>query len=392
MKSSGAGSFFPIINILILILPSFCIGFSLIFRGMTRKRIGWICLLILVAFIKFFSLFPDAVERYYSQGVYLYIAAAQRQLFGWLPFSIGDLLYATAVIYLCVLLIKLIKRVRQKTITKRNIPVFARRLFATGLLLYALFNLLWGLNYNRRGIAQQLQLKGAAINHEDLLPLMQLLQEKINALAPEARRIRPELASHRQLFGTAIQAYDSLAHSKPYLTYRHPSVKPSLFSYLGNYLGYTGYYNPFTGEAQVNTTVPLLLQPYTTCHEIGHQLGYARENEANFAGYLAARTSRDPAFRYSVYFDLYSYGRYYLYWQDSSSLKKLDSTLSPLVKADRDDLKRFLERHKNPVEQIIDKAYSQFLRANEQPAGKISYNEVVLWMLAYYRKYGKEAI
>jgi hypothetical protein len=286
----------------------------------------------------------------------------------------------------------LIKRVRQKTITKRNIPVYARTLFATALLLYALFNLLWGLNYNRRGIAQQLQLKGAAINHDDLLPLMQLLQEKINALAPEARRIRPELASHRRLFGTAIQAYDSLAQSKPYLTYRHSSVKPSLFSYLGNYLGYTGYYNPFTGEAQVNTTVPLLLQPYTTCHEIGHQLGYARENEANFAGYLAARTSRDPAFRYSVYFDLYSYGRYYLYWQDSSSLKKLDSTLSPLVKADRDDLKRFLERHKNPVEQIIDKAYSQFLRANEQPAGKISYNEVVLWMLAYYRKYGKEAI
>ncbi|HEU4607011.1 MAG TPA: DUF3810 family protein, partial [Chitinophagaceae bacterium] len=183
MKSSGAGSFFPIINILNLLNPFFCIGFSLIFRGMTRKRIGWICLLLLVALIKFFSLFPDAVERYYSQGVYLYIAAAQRRLFGWLPFSVGDLLYAAGVLYLCVLLIKLIKRVRKKTITKRNIPVFARRLFATGLLLYALFNLLWGLNYNRRGIAQQLQLKGAAINHDDLLPLMQLLQEKINALA-----------------------------------------------------------------------------------------------------------------------------------------------------------------------------------------------------------------
>lgn len=359
---------------------------------MTRKRIGWILLLTLVAFIKFFSLFPDAVERYYSQGVYPWVAAAQRLLFGWLPFSIGDLLYAAVGIYLCILLIRLIKRIRQKAFDKKDMLRAARRIFGVGLLVYALFNLLWGLNYNRRGIAQQLQLKGAAIHHEDLLPLMQLLQEKVNALAPEARRIRPGLASHQRLFGAAIRAYDSLAYSKPYLTYQYPSVKPSLFSYVGNYLGYTGYYNPFTGEAQVNTTVPLLLQPYTTCHEIGHQLGYARENEANFAGYLAARTSRDPAFRYSVYFDLYSYGRYYLYWQDSSSLKKLDSTLSPLVKADRDDLKRFMDRHKNPIEQIIDKAYSQYLRANEQPSGKITYNEVVLWLLAYYRKYGKEAI
>jgi len=55
----------------------------------------------------------------------------------------------------------------------------------------------------------------------------------------------------------------------------------------------------------VNTTTPVFTQPFTTCHEIGHQLGYAKENEANFAGYLSARSSRDPAFLYSVYFDLY---------------------------------------------------------------------------------------
>ncbi len=69
-----------------------------------------------------------------------------------------------------------------------------------------------------------------------------------------------------------------------------------MYSYLGNYLGFTGYYNPFTGEAQVNTTVPLFVQPFTTCHEIGHQLGYAKENEANFAGYLAAKSSPDAGF------------------------------------------------------------------------------------------------
>ncbi len=47
-------------------------------------------------------------------------------------------------------------------------------------------------------------------------------------------------------------------------------------------LGVTGYLNPFTNEAQVNTTVPAFLQPFMTCHEIAHQLGFAPEEDANF--------------------------------------------------------------------------------------------------------------
>jgi hypothetical protein len=78
-----------------------------------------------------------------------------------------------------------------------------------------------------------------------------------------------------------------------------------LWGWLGNYVGFTGYYNPFTGEAQVNTTVPKFLQPFTASHEVAHQLGYAKEMEANFVGYLAASHSTDTLFRYSVYLDLF---------------------------------------------------------------------------------------
>jgi hypothetical protein len=36
--------------------------------------------------------------------------------------------------------------------------------------------------------------------------------------------------------------------------------------------------------------------------------------------------------------------------------------------------------------------YGQFLKANNQPAGKRSYNEVVAWLVAYYKRYGVEAL
>ena len=141
--------------------------------------------------------------------------------------------------------------------------------------------------------------------------VMEVMVIRLNALDSLAKMERPSLARKRTLFAGAFGAYENLAKETPLIKYSFRSVKPSLFSYLGNYLGYTGYYNPFTGEAQVNTTTPLFVQPFTTCHEIGHQLGYAKENEANFAGFLAARYSDNPAFRYSMYFDMYAYTRSY---------------------------------------------------------------------------------
>ena len=85
------------------------------------------------------------------------------------------------------------------------------------------------------------------------------------------------------------------------------SLKPSLFSYLGNYFGFQGYYNPFSGEGQVNTTIPRFLEPFVSAHEIAHQIGYAKENEANFVAFIACRSYPNPTFRYSMYFDMYLY-------------------------------------------------------------------------------------
>ena len=72
---------------------------------MHTKRKAWITVLVLVALVKLFSLFPAAVEKYYSTGVYPVITRSLRWLLGWLPFSVGDLLYTAAGIYLLVKLV-----------------------------------------------------------------------------------------------------------------------------------------------------------------------------------------------------------------------------------------------------------------------------------------------
>jgi hypothetical protein len=342
--------------------------------------------------IKVFSLFPDAVERYYSNGIYPLIGKLQRALFGWIPFSIGDLFYAALILLLLRKIVVMVKKIKRKEAGKAYWLAGLKQFAWVVILVYVFFNGLWALNYNRNGIAAQLQLKVSTYTQEELVEVMQTITERLASLDSAALLTRSDIRYKRSLFRNAVTAYDSLAMHNGIFDYSITSVKPSLYSYLGNYLGFTGYYNPFSGEAQVNTTVPLFIQPFTTCHEIGHQLGYAKENEANFAGYLAAKHSPDAAFRYSVYFDLYTYSWYYLYNIDSAKAKQFSERLPLTVKNDYKELREFNRKHRNPVERVIDKLYGEYLKANEQPSGKLAYNEVIAWLVAYYKKYGKEAI
>jgi len=357
-----------------------------------KSKLSWIILIVLAAGIKILSLFPDAVETYYSTGVYPVIARVQRLLFGWLPFSAGDVFYGLAgagLLYgLVMLILRLIRGQAGRAYFK---AVLGNTVFIL-LLVYVYFNLSWGLNYDRRGIAYQLQLNVQAYSTNELDTLLRQVILQLGRVDSPAHQQRPALTRNSALFDGAVHSYKALSSQDVRFAYPSSSVKASFYGYLGDYLGFGGYYNPFTGEAQVNTTMPVFTRPYTACHEIGHQLGYAKENEANFAGYLAARQSDDPAFRYSVYFDLYLYAARELYLRDSLLLQPLKAQLSPTVKADFKELQRFNRRYENPFEPVVRRLYGGYLRANRQPQGMRTYNEVIAWLVAYGKKNGWETI
>jgi hypothetical protein len=185
------------------------------------------------------------------------------------------------------------------------------------------------------------------------------------------------------------EAYRAAEKIYPFLRYQPVSLKPSIWSWVGNYMGFTGYYNPFTGEAQVNTLVPKFLQPFTTCHEVAHQLGYAKEMEANFVSYLAATTSQDTLLQYSVYLDLFMYSNRNLFEIDSLVAKEYRKQLIPAVQSDLKEWKAFNKKYRNPVEPLFRWVYGKYLERNQQPQGVLSYDEVTSFIIAWYRKYGK---
>lgn len=353
-----------------------------------------IALFLLAVLIRALAFSERLVERWYSNGVYPVVSKAMRTVTGWLPFSVGDWLYVAAALWLVRKAWRFITLVRQKRLRREVGWVTFRKYVKTALVIYTVFQTFWGLNYSRQGIAPQLGMDVQAYTPSEAMALTAILQRRLNSYAASVDSAkRTAYNNNSLLFQNAVASYQTLSETHPFLTYGSTSLKPSLFTAIGHYFGFTGYYNPFTAEAQIKTSIPVFLKPFVATHEMAHQLGYAKENEASFVGYLACEYSTDVQFIYSGYFEVYREAlavcRAYYGKGVSDSIAK---GVHPRVRQDLADLRQYLISVQNPVEPFVSGAYDKYLKLNNQPKGKGTYNEVVGHLIAYTRKFGAEAL
>jgi hypothetical protein len=361
-------------------------------KSLLRDR-KLLILLFIAIVIKLFSLNEALVEQYYTYGFYPLFSRLLRSLFGWIPVSIGDIFYLAAFIWLVWKTWKLISLLAKKQLQEYLSRVLFKKYIRLVLWIYIVFNVFWGMNYNRLGIEHQLGLKVENYTANDVYELASSLQVKLNGYAMGVDSLkRLHLDDNSFLFREGVAVYYKIKEQYPYLSYQSASIKGSLYSHVGQYFGFTGYYNPFSGEAQVKTTVPAFIKPFILCHEIAHQLGYAKENEANMVAFLAGRESNNLEFRYSAYYDAYTYAIRELVRFDTTRFKELRMSVHPQFKKDYKTYLEYIYNSRNVVEPFMSDFYDSYLKMNNQPKGKATYNEVVAWLIAYMKKYGAQAL
>ena len=143
---------------------------------------------------------------------------------------------------------------------------------------------------------------------------------------------------------------------------------------------------PFTGEPQVNATLPDWEIPFTACHEVAHQRGFAREDEANFVGYQACREHPDAEFRYSARFRAGLYVLTALAQADPAAYRRIRSTLTPPLERDLAALAAWRKRYASRLAEVQDKVNDAYLKGQGQKEGVQSYGRVVDLILAERRK------
>jgi hypothetical protein len=349
-----------------------------------QKRLIVIAVLAIAIFlISLFEDHPAAVEQYYSTGFYPFVCRALHPVLNLFPFSVGDVVYIAVVAYLIYFAIRLLVLAFKKRFKEAGTYLLGLVIGIQGGLL--IFYLFWGINYFRPPAAERLNLRDTSYTTAELQAVTCDIIDSANAC-----RARVKLADVRQsnntIFQTAIRAVSKLSvDSADFRTY-HPGIKPSLLTPLMNYLGTSGYYNPFTTEAQLNYQMPVFERSFVACHEMSHQMGYGPEDEANFAGFLAGIGSHDRLLRYSAYHEALDECMHALRRRDTSANNELKTHLSKAVRNDFKAERAYWLSFRGKAGILSSIFYDDYLKANNQPHGLDTYNQMVLLLVAWYKK------
>ncbi|WP_348716772.1 DUF3810 domain-containing protein [Tenacibaculum sp. 190130A14a] len=334
--------------------------------------------------MQFLSQQPHFIEKYYSNGMYPYISSFFRILLGWIPFSFGDVLGLVLLFLLLKAIFKLIT-----TKGKNFIPQILK--FTSILsIVYFCFYTSWGFNYFREPLAKNLGLKQSEYTNEQLIKTTQIIIDQLNRIQLQITKndslevIVPY--TQKEIYQLAPQGFQQLSKKLPQLTYKFSSVKSSLVSLFQSYNGTSGYINPITGEAQINDMIPKTGYPATTCHEMGHQIGWSAENDANFVSFLACINNEDIYFQYSGYRMAYRYCIIELSKRDKTQADTIKKMVHKGIYKDFKSSYIHWKQFENPIEPYLKKGYNSYLKANNQAQGIKSYSYVVDLLIAYFEK------
>ncbi|MFY7670913.1 DUF3810 domain-containing protein [Tenacibaculum sp. MEBiC06402] len=334
-----------------------------------------------VVFVNLISKNPQFVERYYSTGIYPYVSRFFRLIFGWLPFSVGDII---GLILICLLVFEIYKLFKNRF---RNLTKKLIRLTAFLSILYFCFYSFWGLNYFREPLAKKLQLQSSQYSTEQLKTVTVFFLKKLNDIQVKITgndTIKVNVPySNSEIYDNVKDAYDNLSNEFPQLNYKSESIKSSVVSLFQSYNGTSGYLNPITGEAQINSMIPKAGMPSTACHEVAHQIGWSAENEANFVGFLASISSNDIYFNYSGYRMALRYCIRELRKREPELYKEFWFKINKGIRKELKDNYDFWKQYENPIEPYLKKGYNSYLKANNQSKGIESYSYVVDLLIAY---------
>jgi hypothetical protein len=162
------------------------------------------------------------------------------------------------------------------------------------------------------------------------------------------------------------------------------NIKGSLISLPLSYMGFGGYLNPFTLEAQYNTKVPGYKYPTLIAHEMAHQLGFAKENEANFIACFVNMNSDDLKLKYAGFSYALRFCLNEIYRRSPEEFERLKQTLNIGILKNLAEIQEFWSSYKNPLEPLFKSFYGNFLKVNNQPEGIKSYSYVVALLVNYF--------
>ena len=303
-----------------------------------------------------------------------------------LPFSVAELLIALLVLGLTAFLVTQLVRLVRRGERLRRLYRLVMTLLAVFGTIYALFCLLWGVYYYADDFTAKSGSRDEPVSVEQLESVTAYFARLANDYAGRVPRDENGVCAldRSALLAYSPRLYRAVEKELPCLAGPELAAKGVLCSKVMSLTDFTGFFFPFTGEANVNTDFPTSLLPATIAHELAHQRGVAKEQEANFVAVRACLADGDPAFVYSAALLAYTHLGNALRGADRAAWERVYDTLDERVLADFAANRFYWARFDTPVQTVSNTVYENFLYSYDQDLGLKSYGACVDLLVNYY--------
>lgn len=326
--------------------------------------------------------FSDLMNRSVSHAIRLVLA----EITDILPFSLAETVLLCIPVIAAVLVVYSLKVSRDANM-RRTVRLLTSTL-AAAALLYSMFALEFAPAYNGSTIENRLGIDRREVSAEELYNTALLLSERLGQEADNISFISGKSSvmpySLSEMNKKLSDAYASACEKYTFVPEMNTRVKPLAISGIMTYTHISGVYTFYTGESNINTNYPDYIIPYTAAHELSHQRGIAREDEANFMAFLVCMESDDTYIRYSGLANMFEYVSGALYKADRSLYYNVLSEIDMRVYGELYSYSVFFEKYSESVaSKVSDAVNDTFLKSQGQKEGTASYGRVVDLAVAY---------
>ena len=301
-----------------------------------------------------------------------YYSAAEALIWGFIVFLLAALIWR---------LVKLIRGDRRRNLYRLlMLPV------AAVLFVYAGYSALWGTYYYADDFLASGGFESREISVDELETVTRYFAARLNTYGQQVQRDEQGfyILDRHDILNRSREIYRSTESLHPRLAGPAVSAKAIASSHWLSYLDFTGFFFPFTGEACVNTDFPVSLFPSTVAHELAHQRGVAREQDANFVAVLSSLESGDLDYSYSACMLAYIHLGNALYSADYARWEPIYKSLSREVRLDMALNNAYWQQFETPVQTVSNTVHEGLLQSYDQELGLKSYGACVDLLVCHY--------
>ena len=155
-------------------------------------------------------------------------------------------------------------------------------------------------------------------------------------------------------------------------------------------LGTAGFYNPFTGECNIDDGLHPLQKPFVMAHEFFHGLGVSGEGDCNFLAYITCFQSTDPFIKYAGQLGYWRYLRRGFFQSDPEKYEEAMEQTPEAVLNDLAEIAASIRKYPDIAPRMRDAMYTAYLKSNKIEDGMANYHQIVPLVMTWRRNNVKQ--